>query len=207
MCTPSLAIDAIIEIHHGNEGEINHIEKIIPKERKSLSDHHNSESSNLQGVISNMGVSSGGVPAVSTAAMRTLSLHSSHKTKKNLGKENLPMKDVSSDHNQGWLNSKNGKSKNGYPFTDLNSQSDRVTNHRAGGDNNIRILNSHNLIYGLQTRNSKSNITKGDDKNNGEKKYNEEKKKGEKNKNISIVLVYRGAPPAGYAIPGGESCR
>lgn len=207
MCTPSLAIDAIIEIHHGNEGEINHIEKITPKGRKSLSDNHNSESSNLQGLVSNMGVSSGGVPAVSTAAMRTVSVHSLHKTKKNHEKENLPLKEVYSDHDQWWMNSKNGKSKNGNTLTDLKGQSDRVNHHPAGDDNNIRILNSHNLIYGIQTMNSKSNFTKGNDKINGEKKYAEVKKKWENNKNISIVLVYRGAPPAGYAIPGGESCR
>ena len=204
MCTPSLAIDAIIEIHHDNEGEINHSEKIKSKDTKSFNDHYDSDSSNSQGVISNMGVSSGGVPVVSTAAIRTVSGHSSHKTKKKYEKEILPIKEVHGNHDQRQLNGKNGK-KNG--FTNLEDQSDKDTIYSVANDPNVRILSSNNLIYGLQTRNMKNNQTKGNDNMNGNNKYREEKKKRDKSQNnISIVLVYRGAPPAGYAIPGGGNC-
>ena len=203
MCTPSLAIDAIIEIHHDDEGEINHSEKIKSKDTKSFNDHYDADSSNLQKVISNMGVSSGGVPAVSTAAIRTVSGHSSHKTKKKYEKEILPIKDLYGNHDQRRLNGKNGNKKD---FTNLEDQPDKDTIYPFVNDLNVRILSSNNLIHGLQTRNMKNNLTNGKDNMNGNKKYRDEKKKRDKNQNISIVLVYRGAPPAGYAIPGGENC-
>ena len=219
MCTPSLAIDAIIEIHHKNKLSVKGKDRTMPTEINKFDTRDKIKYTPERGggfMTHDMGVSSGGAPPISTASMGATIDRSSEKKK--INKKNRYLLDTIGDrmHDHMRLNIIDNAESSHFVSTnqtrDLGSDRTYRTNYK-----NVRAKDStedNNENEGDTVQNLRKNEKKDEDNIRNEYRHENRNNNNNNNNNkydnknddidISLVLVYRGVPPAGYAIPGGK---
>ena len=236
MCTPSLAIDAIIEIHHNNDNT----------QKESLSSNlENVPDKKNRFLVQNIGTSATDILPVSTASANLVR----SKDNESIIKRHLLNDNMVDIHPRNIV--RNELLSNRYSFTnihgienknvkmkiqdavDVNSNVNLIKNiktEKKGPSQNLRNEKRDHTITRNQDPGSPNRILKSDTMyiNNSEYQSKNTKTKikastktemeiGTRIKteitkgvnfeiafNISLVLVFRGALPSGYAIPGGK---